>query len=117
MATTEERLASLEARMDRINDLFTLVGELRSDLDRRFDVIDRRFEAIDRRFEAIDCRFEAIDRRFDSLEDKYDRRFDEVYRKIDNVRDEGRREFRWVVGIQLTTMAAVVAALITAFGR
>lgn len=32
MPTTEERLASLEARMDRINDLFTLIESVRSDI-------------------------------------------------------------------------------------
>ena len=92
--------------MDRINDLIAMVGELRADMNRRFDAVDRKFEAVDRNFEAVDRRFEAVDRRFD-----------EVYGKIDGVRGDAHREFRWVVGIQLTTMAAVMAALVSALAR
>ena len=71
--------------MDRINDLIAIVGDLRADMNRRFDAVDRKF--------------------------------DEVYGKIDGVRDDAHREFRWVVGIQLTTMAAVIAALVSALAR
>ena len=47
MPTTDERLASLEARMDRIDDLFTLVGELRADMkDFRADM-NMRLVALD----------------------------------------------------------------------
>jgi archaellum component FlaC len=99
MPIAEERLASLEARMDRINDLIAMVADLRADMNRRFDAVDRKFEAIDRKFEAIDRKFEAVDG------------------KIESVRSDAHREFRWVVGIQLTTMAAVIAALISAFAR
>jgi hypothetical protein len=71
--------------MDRINDLIAMVGDLRADMNRRFDVVDRKFEAVDG--------------------------------KIDGVRGDAHREFRWVVGIQLTTMAAVMAALVSALAR
>jgi hypothetical protein len=92
MPIAEERLASLEARMDRINDLIAMVADLRADMNRRFDAVDRKFEAIDRKFEAVDG-------------------------KIESVRSDAHREFRWVVGIQLTTMAAVMAALVSALAR
>ena len=51
------------------------------------------FKAMERRFEAIDRRFEAVDRRFEAIGQKMD------------------RQFLWVVGIQITTMLAVVAAM------
>jgi hypothetical protein len=69
----EERLASLEARMERIDDLFALIGELRADI-------------------------KAIDIKFD--------------RKFDGLHHEMHVNFRWIVGIQLMTLTAIVAALI-----
>jgi hypothetical protein len=33
------------------------------------------------------------------------------------IRAESHRDFRWVVGIQLTTMAAVLAAVVAAYYR
>jgi hypothetical protein len=73
--------------MERIDDLISVIREMRADMNRRFDAVDRRFEAVDRRFEAVDARFDSIHR-------------------------EMHLNFRWIVGIQLTTMAAIVAALI-----
>ncbi|MCY4600877.1 MAG: hypothetical protein OXF27_13270 [Acidobacteria bacterium] len=76
-------------------------------MERRFEAIDRRFEAIDRRFEAIDQRFETIDQRFGAI----DRRFEAVDRRFEAIDQKMDRQFLWVVGIQITTMLAVVAAM------
>ena len=51
--------------------------------------MDRRFEGVDRRFDAIDGRFDAIDRRFERVDDRLS------------------RQFLWLVGIQVTTLASV----------
>jgi hypothetical protein len=61
------------------------VGELRADMNRRFEQVDRRFERVDRGFESVD-------RRFLSLEVKVD------------------RHFIWLAGIQMALMLAVVGA-------
>jgi hypothetical protein len=100
MAATEERLASLEARMDRIDDLIALVRELRTDMNRRFDAVDRRFEAMDRKFEG----------KLDAVDTKFDGKFDRVSREM-------HLNFQWIVGIQLTILAAIVAALIEVVSR
>jgi hypothetical protein len=57
-------------------------------MDARFDLVERRFEAIDRRFERVDRRFELLD-------------------------DKLSRHFLWIVGIQVTTLVAIVGALLT----
>jgi hypothetical protein len=46
-----------------------------------------------------------FDRRFETLEDKLDRRYDAADDKMS-------RQFSWLVGIQLTTLVAIVGALL-----
>ena len=53
MPSTDERLASLEARMDRIDDLSAALGELRSDLNRQFAEMNRQFADVDRQFTDV----------------------------------------------------------------
>ena len=56
--------------------------------------IDQRFAAVDQRFVAIDQRFAAVDQRLAALDDKMS------------------RHFTWLVGLQVTTLVAVVGALL-----
>ena len=90
MAAIEERVAYLEGRVEEHGQMINGVREAVSSLERRMDA---RFEAIDRRFEAIDRRFEAIDLRLDAMDGKIS------------------RQFVWLVGIQVMTLAAVVTSL------
>jgi hypothetical protein len=92
MPIVEERLASLEARMQRIEDLFMLVVELRDDMTRQFAGVNRQFADVNRRF-------------------------DDVNRQFIDVRSDAHRDFRWIVGIQLTTMATVIGALVGVLSR
>jgi hypothetical protein len=62
-----------------------------------------RFEAVDRRFEAIDRRFEAVDRRFDGVE-----------RRLDVLDDKLSRQFLWLVGLHVTTLATTLVAIVGA---
>jgi hypothetical protein len=103
MASVEERLAKLDARVEEHSQLFVTLREtlvaFEHRMDVRFDGIERRFDAVDRRFEAIDRRFEAIDRRFEVI----DRRFETLDTK-----------FVWLIGLYVTS---VVAFAIAAFTR
>jgi tetrahydromethanopterin S-methyltransferase subunit G len=96
MATVEERLARLEARVEEHSQLFGTMREallaFEHRMDVRFDGIERRFDAVDRRFDAVDRRFEAIDRRFETLDAK----------------------FVWLIGLYVTS---VIAFAIAAFTR
>jgi hypothetical protein len=53
--------------------------------------IGERFDQFERRIETS---FDAIDRRFEGLDDKIN------------------RQFTWLVGIQVTTLVAIVGALL-----
>ena len=90
--SVEERLTTVEYKVEenarRIDGLHEAIRDLGNRMERRFEVVDRRFDVIDRRFEAIDRRFEVIDRRFETMD----------------------RRFLWLVGFQMTTLVAVIAA-------
>ena len=58
-------------------------------------------EAVTGLEQRMDTRFEAVDRRFEGLE-----------RRMDTLDDKISRHFTWVVGIQVTTLVAIVAALL-----
>lgn len=68
-------------------------GERFDGLDRRIDSLERRMDA---RFEAVDQRFQAMDRRLQALDEKVS------------------RQFRWLVGGQVTVLVTVVGTLVTA---
>ena len=57
---------------------------------------------------GLENRFDSIDRRFDIVE----RRFDAVDRRLDRLDEKVSRQFVWVVGIQVTTLMAIVGALL-----
>ena len=71
MPIVEERLAVVEARMDRLDDLFLAVDDMRADMTHRFERLDE---------------------------------------KVD-------RDFRWLVGLQMTTMLSVIGVLLIALFR
>jgi uncharacterized coiled-coil protein SlyX len=99
MAGIDERVGYLEGRVQaqerRIDDVRDAIASLERRMEARFAAIDARFVSIDTRFEAIDRRFESIERRLTGLDDKM------------------TRGFVWIAGAQVTTLAAVVAALVS----
>ena len=83
--TLGERLTYLEGQVEEQSRAFVGLREALAAFEERAD----------RRFEAVDRRFEAVDRRLDAIEDKLS------------------RHFQWLVGIQITTLVAIVAALLS----
>ena len=104
MPTLEERVAYLEGQVSDQSQTMLEVREairhLEHKMDARFETVDRRvdagFEAVDRRFEAVDRRFDAMDRHVETLEGKLS------------------SQFVWIIGIQVTTLVTMVAALTAA---
>ena len=70
-------------------------------------------DRMERRFEALDRRFEAVDRRFEAMEQRWDRRFDTMDRRFEAMEQRQSTHFRWVIGVQLTTTVAIIAAVVT----
>lgn len=102
--SVEERLVTVEHKVEenarRIDGLHEAIRDLGDRMERRFEAIDRRFEAIDRRFDAIERRFEVIDGRFAAN----DTRFETLQQNMAS-------QFRWIVGIQMTTLIVVIGAI------
>ena len=81
--SVEERLVTVEHKVEENARRIDGLHEAISELGNR---MERRFEAVDRRFEAIDKRFEGIERNMSG-------------------------QFRWIVGIQMTTLIAMIGAI------
>ena len=103
MPTHDERLASLEARMDAMSDLRSLIAELRGDMTDRFNEVNGRFTELRA---DINARFGGVDRRFDSLD-----------QRLAALDEKGDRHFTWMVGTQVAVLLAVIGALLGAYYR
>ena len=116
MSTFEERLAYLEGRVEEhsrnVDGVHDALLSMERRTDARFDAVDRRFDAVDRRLNALDAK---IDLKCGALDAKIDSRCDALDAKIDLTRDtldqKMSRHFLWLVGIQVTTLVAIVGAL------
>ena len=110
MATLEERVAYLEGQVSEHTQTLIDIRDSIRQLERRFD---GRFDALDRRIDGIEAKF---DRRIDELEAKFERRSDGLEdrfeRRVEGLEDKMSRHFTWVVGIQVTTLVAIVGALL-----
>ena len=114
MPTLEERVAYLEGQVSEHTQTLIDIRDSIRQLERRCDA---RFDAVDRRIGGLE---EKFDRRIDGLEDKLDRRIDGLedklvadrHRRIDGLEDKMSRQFSWLVGIQVTTLVAIVGALL-----
>jgi len=84
MPTLDERVAYLEGQVSEQSHARLGLRDAVRSFEHRVDV----------RFEAVDRRFDAVDRRLDSLDGKVS------------------RQFVWLVGIQVTTLVAIVTALL-----
>ena len=87
----EERVARLEGRLDEHGKVF--------------DQINYKLSAIENRFNGIENRFNSMENRFNAMETKFENKFSELSHKIDS-------NFRWTLGIIITTWITVVAAIL-----
>jgi len=123
VATLEERVAFLEGRVVEHSHMLDGIREaivhLEQRMDRRFELLEQRLTGLEQRFEQrfalIEERFVAIDQRFVAIDQRFagiDQRFVGLDQRIDNLDAKVSRQFMWLVGIQMTTLAAIVAALV-----
>lgn len=118
MPTTDERLASLEARVDTMDDLRTVITDMRSEMQREFAAaradMQREFAAV-----RAEMREEFAIVRTDMREMRADmtRQFADVNGRFEVLNQKVGRDFRWIVGILMTVMTAVMGVLFTAVLR
>ena len=106
MPTFDERLAYLEGRVEEHARNVDGIRDALVSLERRTDA---RFDGLERR---VDARLDGVDRRLDGVE----RRLNVMDVKIDLTRDvldqKMSRHFLCLVGIQVTTLVAILGALL-----
>ena len=98
MPTQDERLVSLEARVDAMSDLRRLIAELGADMDSRFAELradmNAPFSDVNSRLTEVNARFDHVDHLLTALDQKID------------------RHFIWLVGTQVAVLLSVVGALV-----
>jgi hypothetical protein len=100
VASIEERVAFVEGRLVEHSEMFSDLRAGLSSLGQRIDHLEQR---MDRRFAQMDARFAQIDARFLQVE-----------ARLDRLGGDLSKNFRWIVGIQITTLLTVVATLLGA---
>ena len=106
MATLEERVAYLEGQVSEHSHTLVAIRDSIRQLEQRFDA---RCDQLERRFEQLE---HLCDTRFDQLERRFEARFDVSDRRFEALEDRVSRHFTWLVGIQVTTLVAMVGALL-----
>ena len=99
MPTFEERLAYLEGRVEEHARNVDGIRDALVSLERR---VDARFDGLERR---VDARLDGVERRFNVMDVKIDLTRDALDQKMS-------RHFLWLVGIQVTTLVAILGALL-----
>ena len=69
------------------------------------DAIVSLEQRMNRRFESVDMRFSGLEARLTAMDQKIDLRTDALDAKLS-------RHFMWLVGMQITTLVAVLAAVL-----
>jgi len=107
----EEKVAFLEGRLvEQSNALGGIPGAIAS-LEAR---LDRRIEKFEQSVNQQIEKFEqSVNQRFESAEQSVARRFERVDQRFDTLDAKMSRQFMWLAGMLLTTLVAVVAALVT----
>jgi hypothetical protein len=102
VVSLEQRVERVEVHVDAhqklLMDLRTGLQHFQARVDARFGQFEAR---VDARFAQVDARFAQIDGRFLVLD-----------QKVDAVRHDMALQFRWLVGLMLTGMATIAAAIL-----
>ena len=108
MATVDERVAFLEGRVNEQSQMINGIRDALVSLEQR---MDRRFESLEQRLNALD---QKMDAGFAAMNQKIDAGLAATNQRMDAGFAAQDHRFAWLVGIKLTTTAAVVGALLAA---
>ena len=75
--------------------------------------IDERVAHVEGQVNELLLRLSGVEGAIRHLEQRMDTRFETLERRIDALDVTVSRQFMWLVGIQMTTLAAIVVALIS----
>ncbi len=99
----EKRIISLENKLD------DRIDSLRAELGSRIDAVDRK---LDSKIDSVNSRIDSVNSKIDSVNSRIDSVRAGLDAKIDSVRAELSRNFRWIVGIQITTWITILLAIL-----
>jgi len=112
VATTQERLAAVEATAEEHGHMLNGIQDALASLESK---MNQRFEQVDQRFEQIDRRLERVERRVDHLEHRMDSRFTQLDGRIDSLDAKVSRHFVWLAGMLMSGMVATLSIVAAAF--
>jgi len=102
----EERVSHLEGWKESEEILISGIRVDINDLKTRITNMD---EHINGRINALD---QKVDRRIDALDQKVDRFRDELSGRIATLEKKVDNHFKWIIGIQVTTIFAILGILL-----
>jgi uncharacterized coiled-coil protein SlyX len=100
MQSLEERVAYLEGQVSEQSHALLEVRDTVRHVERR---LESRFDAVEQRMEA----------RFDAVEQRIEARHASMDHRVAALEDKVSRQFVWLIGVQVTTFVAIVAALLS----
>ena len=107
MAAIHERIGYLEGRVEEQGQMVNGIREAMQSLEARLGARMQSFEArVDQRIQGLEAR---MDQRFALI----DQRFLGIDQRLDSMDAKLTRYFTWLVGLYVTTLVAVVAALVS----
>jgi hypothetical protein len=74
---------------------------------------EERTARVEGQVSELSLRLSGVDAAIRHLEQRTDARFDAVDRRFEALDEKISRQFTWLIGIQITTLVAIVAALIS----
>lgn len=95
MATVDERIAYIEGQMAEQAHTFLAIRDALKGIDQTIDRVEHHIDRVEHRIDRVEQRIDRLEHRIDGLDDKMS------------------RQFLWLVGIQITTLVAVVGAVLS----
>jgi uncharacterized coiled-coil protein SlyX len=102
VTTVEERVAFLEGRVEEQSQMVTGIREAIVNLEQRMD----------RRFEAVESRLAGLDQKLDQRVAELDQKLGGLDQKLDQRIAGLDQRFARLVGLQVTTLLAMVTTLV-----
>lgn len=88
MGTLPERVSHLEGKVEEQSQTFAAIRDVLKGIDQQIDRVNQRIDRVEHRIDRVEHRIDALD-------------------------DKMSRQFLWLVGIQVTTLIAVVGAVLS----
>jgi uncharacterized coiled-coil protein SlyX len=122
-ASLEERVAYLEGKVEeqsrlggdvreRLVHLDQKVDRFREELAERIEALNSRIDATNSRIDATNSRINALDQKVDRFREELAERIEVTNSRINALDQKISTQFRWLIGIMVAVLLAVIGALL-----